>query len=1019
MAKIRAVARRRSLRSVQSESSHSSQATVSQLYLPGIPPQETADKLVKQLLKSFKKLELAAGKFASKLGITKTNILRTTLLPFLRLQPLLDSVLSPSSKLYDSFCSISTTVLGKWWRLLLAVLVSQNQVTSTDRNAYLECVSRILARREWACGDAELLDSYRVYLTSTLDYCISRLQALKVVPISMSAFVGKVFAYAYFYLPHVCNALLFLLNVKQSVVDSHLATLPRIPSQEIFVAQAAFPQTVSHLVDYRGLTDLLRQQRAAINSIVPPLKPVKGIRDPGGPWVRRWSSCDSDIFNSFFRHYITLCDVFLSGKTVLPAAFPGFHIIASHTYQIFAVLVTRILISLACKPSVPAKSLPPISKSRASGHPSQSPAVPAKNNSAPNGSTPPPPTSPNAASGATSNASLGTPLFNQTDTNYACIIKIFKTIRDISYSSISFASTLTRFIDLLLVNVARTISIYDFNKNGLLLNLVHEYSNHVFDASSMHWEFWLGCSYLMLSTHHVQIIMRNFAFLFNVWDHIPDHLPLTEYPEKIPHLRNWLTNPNESYKQNFSMWLTSTDVWSHFFTHWNPIVRSYYSRLLVWRVIGINNYESSSSIQTTRRVKNKLDAVFNTVCKELAALNEDSSFSLTTMNFVPDHPMVNRKFSIVANSKFAFLGDDLSALLAVSMRPSELRKTHPYEIFDEAIYTCTSLPSSPALHVNTSPQDLPKNTKNHNLINSLSRFFKILSTEESNEFPMVPPNQILSDRLDNSLLQSKRNSKSLSSLSTAPSMKSRSSSPSLMSFQSSLHSNADFSADSSVASDSDSSSLVSDCIGSSSSSSYSSSSSTAQPPELFKVPPEIVRPIFKFDIVMDQESLCEKYHMMQNANTAGKFFPHVKASNASLAAVPKSPKIPSVSIFLNSDIYNKFYITTENYMVEEDIYSDSERVEINRFNRALSKSIVSSSTWLNLGKSLNEWNSVVEEFERYLFNKVEADQENYIPVATDGEDATRVEIDEADYFTRIVPYLPIDNLTELKLLNAS
>lgn len=974
------------------------------------------ERIIKQMLKQFKKLELALGKFSSKNhGITKANILRTLLLPFLRLLPPLDATFAPNSKIYLSFVSLSTTVLGEWWRQLLVLLSAAvaslvSQVLTTDRSAYLECISRILARPEWTRADPATRQVFCHHLTDTLEFCINRLQLTKVVSISMSAFVGKVFAYAYFHLPNVCNALLFLLNVKQRTVDANTSGCPRVVSADLADAKRAFPKHLAHLIDYRGLAKLDRHKRLVINSIPPPKHPVAGIRDPGGSWVRRWCSSDSDIFNSFFRHYVSIVDSLIVTCPQLPLqAFPGFHIISSHVYQIFLVSINRILANLLKPPTLSKNSSPTSGGSQPKQQPVKS-VLPTDDTATLASSFP----------------------YKQNTSDYVSIIKLFKTIRDINYSCVEFSSQLTRYIDQLLINVAKTISIFDFNQNGILLNLVYEYSNHVLDTGNMNWEFWLGCSYLMLtSTHHVQTVLRSFAFLFNVWDKIPGYLSRHEFPQTVPHLQGWLLNVNESYKQNFSDWLTSSEVWLTYFIHWNGIVRGYYARLLVWRIMGVNNYQSSVSIKTTKRAKFKLDFIFESISKILSS--SELTTLLANLNFSADNPVVNRKFSILPiNSKFAYT-DDLMTLTAVTAIPktSDLRKTHPYEIFDEAIYTCTSLPSSPAQNPaspNGSSQAVDKVHRNHSLINSLSKFFKILSTEdgEAKPLPMIPPNRILGERNDKiSLLNKGRNSKSMTSISTLNySLKSRPSSPSLVSFQSSPNSNTDGSTDSSV--DLDSSSLLSDYHGSSSSSSYSSSSfQSSQPPELFKIPPEILRPVYKFDIVIDHEAAGEKFMMIQNANkdrNDSKFCRTNLLANLSFATMPKEPKVPAVSIYFNSDMFNKFYITREDYFIENDVMSEDDMVDLELFSKEFAKCLRTPTDLMAMGRSLNEWNQIVHEFEYYLFNKVEMDQANYLPITSNENSSlllTIVEINEAEYFKRIVPILSIDSFTEEKLLNAA
>lgn len=1004
-----------------SGSTTASDASTAALRPPPLPA-ALDDRIIKQKLKHFKKLELALAKFDAKhTGIVKANMLRTLLLPFLRLQQALDQVFPRSLKLYASFASILTAILAEWWRLILAALASHTAlVLVSDRSAYLECVSRILARPEWVCGDAESLAVYRRGLTDTLDYCISRLKALKVVPIFMSAFVGKVFAYSFFHLPEVAGALLFLLNVKQAMVDAcndsdsfgaaragakpAARNTPRTApgggggsgaegfsscsAETVAAARAAFPPHLGSWIDYHGLTSLEKAKRPAINAIPPPKHPVAGICDPGGAWVLRWCSSDSDVFISFFRHYMTIGSA-AADATVPLQLFPGFHIIASHMFHVFRLSINRILANMQ-KPSPVTQEL--------------------------------------ASSGDKRNnddrlLTVGFP-YKTTDTNYTSIIKLFKTSRDIDFSPIAHSATLNACFDAFLTSIARSITIYDFNKNGLLLNLVYEYSNHVIDASNINWEFWLGCCYLMLSsTHHVQAILRNLAFLFNVWDKIPHAFSRSQAPETVPYLKGWLLNPDMSYKLNFSTWLTSSHVWMLFFTHWSPLVRAQYFRLLIWRVIGINNYENSHSLQNTKRIRNKVCYIYDGIQRVLAS---DATGSLANLNFAPGAPMVNRKFGIVPmNPKLSSIDDIATVNTTTISKTSDLRKTHPYEIFDEAIYTCTSLPSSPAQYSNngTASPITSKIQQNHSLIGLLSKIFKLLSADESKDgaFAMSPPNRLRNDRMENNgSLAKSRNSKSLTSLSAAFSPTFKLSSTSLGSLRSSSGHTNENSTESSTTSGSESSSLLSDCLGSSVSSAHSSPSSIdQQPPELFRVPPEIMRPLFKFDLVIDHESASDKYLMMQRANAGNygsPFYPSKGMPNISHLTMPKEPRLPSVSIYLNSDIYNRFYITNECFLLDEEILSEADQKDLQNFSRNLLENMKSNAGIVILGKSLNEWNAIVDEFESYLFKRVETDQANYLP---DEDNTCPGDVDEQTYFQRIIPFLPIDNFTEAKLLNAA
>lgn len=889
------------------------------------------DKQIKQLLKQLKRLEVDLAKFTSKHpGVLKTNILRTTLLPFLR-SSTLEASFPPDSRIYKSLASISTVLLLKWWATLLAALTEKQQpVSSTDRNAYLECISRIIARHEWLHEDD--LREYQNMLVSTMEYCIDKLQVLKFVPIATSAFVGKVFAYSFFHLPKVSSALLFLLNVKQLTLEATNAFLPPAESDKL-----AFPSHVQSLVDFHGVADLPRRKKAFINAVPPPTHPVAGIKDPNGSWVRRWCNSDSDVFNSFLRHYIHIVEAMVASSTTPPplSSCPGFSVLLAHISQIFSMAISRIMSTKTTTPP-------------------NVPLVPGPRKE----SSPPPPDA----------------RIKQLDVYHNSIIKIFRILRDITYSDSLYSDELTKLIDLVFVNLAKQTSIHDCAKSGLVLNVFQEFCNHVTDVKIINWEFWLGCAYTMLShLDHLQMLLKNLAFLFNLWDLIPELLPRVTGQ---PHLE-WISDPNKSLKLNLTDWLVSNAMWLRFFAHWNPIVRSFYIKLLVWRVIGVNNLESSIGIQVTQKVEKMLLSSYQ------GFINNHGSFALT-----PDSPLVNRKFAILPTNlknEFLLINNHSSTTPSIIAKPSELRKTHPFEVFDEAIYSCSSLPTSPG-----QPPVRDERARGHSLVNSLGRLFKILSADDSESKRMVHSksnDDFSSLRPPSNLLRSKRNSVSLTSLSTAYL---RSLSPSIMSHQSTPTSLTDFSTELSITLDSDLSFADFEL----------SDPATTQPPELFRIPPEIIRPMYKFDITVDNDSLGERYTLMNTTNKSHRKF----SAPSERVRRLETPRIPAVTIFPNSDSFNKFFISTDNLLTTSEelgMFEPDDAVDLSGLQRACD--------WNNLGKSLAEWNVAVEEFHKFLVCKVEEEQ-NFDP---DGD------VSESKFLKKIIPFLPVDGSNEFKLINAA
>lgn len=1020
------------------------------------------DKLIKGLLKRYKKLEVSLNKFNSKKynhsnngAILKGNILRTSLLPFLRSSTYqLDELFTSDSPVYKSLSNVIVAIFIKWWNALISNLIFDNgsgngtnmpvlpktasvepincsNIPAVDRNAYLEAIGRIIAHPYWKFSDDT--ESYQVLLTSTLSYVIDKLGKLKNVTPPMGAFAGKVFAHAFFKLPNVSNALLFLLNVKQITFGDYQKKIPQ-PVIDFNNLKTAFPEHLHYLIGFQGLQNLTtRGQKCFMNCIPAPKHPVDGIKDPNGDWVRRWSCSDSNVFNSFFRHYISLVQTYLYEEetdTIEEVLFycPGFSIIISHIYQIFEVSVTRIT-STNCNP----RNLNSNGSNISAVNPTNATngsvvATTSSNNTtkskSTDSSTPPPPPPPAFSHN-----------MKQSDMYYNSIIKIFRTVRDIAYSATlndksidCVSATLVKTIDSCLIAIAKETTIHNFNKNGIVLSIVNEFINHIENNCSselkylVNWEFWLSCNYMMINyCDHVQSLLRNFAFLFNTWDLIPDTLSSFvtindgDDDKKSKNLTRqslkWITELEYSFKLNFVNFLISDEVFERFFTHWNPMVRAYYIKLLIWRIIGINNYQSSTLIQVSRNVQFKLNRAFEMLSRFTMTYN-----GKIELNYKPDNPLVNRKFGVVPiNIKDDYLSidersNDIYIPTATSLKPSELKKTHPYEVFDEAIYTCSnstmtngtrSDPTTPRGSTTDLSSNKPNSRigSNNSLVSSIGRLFKILSTDDNDNTTKTNNKRklqlndiqenVTSDLSDMATVNRvKRNSVSLTSLSTAYSFKSRSSSPSVMS-----HRSTPTSLTESSASTDDESVYSMDTLKTKSSSTSSSTNSSSSalfpnsynipPPELSRLPPEIIRPIYKFDVVVCHDSLNEKFAMIHTKNTlisrgiVNNSMFMSKSPSPVTSYFPLSPQIPFISIFVNSDTFkNRIYMNEEDGLFLETEFDTYYRDNnMNENNESFQNATFAQM--MNLGKSLNEFNVVVEEFKQFLSNRVEIDSMNY------------------------------------------
>lgn len=267
----------------------------------------------------FKYLDSEYHRFASKTGVNKANVLRLALLPFLRQQR-------------GEFVKISVEetmkrvrILQKWWVGILASLRDRERpVSGSDRSAYLEAVSGLVARNEWSQVTDSVRAEFRSLICDTLRYVVAKL-SLKTVPITFAAFAGKILAYAFFHAPGVAQVLLHLLGPSKSDIDR--------------ITKGSFSNVSPQYTDLDNAAELVRDsfpshigQLIACTSLPKQPSAPPQVHELYGPWARRWTAFNSDVFNSFFKHYYSIISSLLPAELPWNAhlAAPGLIIIHSY-----------------------------------------------------------------------------------------------------------------------------------------------------------------------------------------------------------------------------------------------------------------------------------------------------------------------------------------------------------------------------------------------------------------------------------------------------------------------------------------------------------------------------------------------------------------------------------------------------------------------------------------------------------------------------------------------------------------
>ncbi|ODV84322.1 hypothetical protein CANARDRAFT_29203 [[Candida] arabinofermentans NRRL YB-2248] len=663
-------------------------------------------------LLDFKKLEQTLHKFNSykKNSTTKTNILRLVILPYLRSntvpwtliqqpqQPNKSGTTSPD--IYsDKYVRLSTSVFLKWWSSLLASAKDIQHTASLDKNCYLESISRIISRFEWLYIEKkfayqDILAKHNELLLETFEFAISRL-SVKNISLSINAFIGKVFAYSFLKLPDISKGLLFLLTSK---VKNHedlynMVVLNKNPNNR-------FTPTITNLTKYSNilnensnkfpphLISLIRSairprqtkfkvEKAFLNSMYPPSEKIKGINDTKGLWCFRWASLDQiDLFCSFMRHYLTLSSFYLKrtnsrGSSVLEVfGLPGFSYLLTHLFEILDFQIMQ-------QTRQSQQNVSPVSGI----------------------------------------------LDLQVD-------KIMRLLRDfLSVCRHEFEPGLRvgviKNIDNVLKLLIYRTSIFEISKIDTIFEFWIKFvksQKEVFplESDDIDWEFWLNIQVKLLDSSNINIELRSISVLFQVWDYLPADIYLANHSNTY----SWVVDANENLKFNLGYYLINRTNWNRFFGHYLALVRGYYIRFLVWRLIGIG------SLNVTKPL-NFRDSIQLKRMSQLIYVNLSRSYKMCKdMEIKPVDPILNKKFVILPINAYS-----------EDSNKKETIRTHPYEILDDAVYSCANLSlsavaatSSPSSSLSLSSTSSPAQRLSTKFASTwVSKFFKKKDGEAEEE----------------------------------------------------------------------------------------------------------------------------------------------------------------------------------------------------------------------------------------------------------------------------------------------
>lgn len=467
-------------------------------------------------------------------------------------------------------------VLNRWWIGLLEMLNGRNgeSVSGNDRPAILEAATAIMIRPEWdlfplpsvarpskalrpslksrsttslgSTASEFLADSvyhniknaFEQNLLTQMTYVVNKMSTRN-VPASVVKFCGKAAAYAFFYCDGVAEILVRIWNISPEVLRRVVAENGIRRDADLKSASeriiARFPACL-HALSFRSLQTMAKHLR------IQPQMPIAIRHIPWqGPWVGRWTGRDTELFFTFAKAYFTfIC-------RLLPEDHTSEEIISTPAHALIQAQILNLL-DATMQNTVSHTPLNHLKEPHL----------------------------------MTFDDILG-----ETDAS-ATLLPLPGILRPMAENrliillrdSLSGAYTVTQkgrevfasTFELLLKASARRISVFDhdgcftlcdFMEEALVIIDRHHHTSGSFNLA-LDWAFWLEVMRKLMESQNTMTEIRLYALLYSLWG---------------------LIVLDETRKSEVCLeWLLREDFFQAQFSHWCPMVRAYFMRLLCWRV---------------------------------------------------------------------------------------------------------------------------------------------------------------------------------------------------------------------------------------------------------------------------------------------------------------------------------------------------------------------------------------------------------------------------------------------------
>lgn len=506
----------------------------------------------------------------------RANIVRTTLLVFLK-----QYSAHPSNKrLAAEDLDRRASILNKWWIGLLDMLDTRNiqEVAGLDRPAIFEGISGIMERPEWRCapsnfsplaermaytphirtpsgastasgGSEFILESVHhnirnmfVHNIHSQMILVADRMSVRNAPASLVAFCGKCCAYAFFFCPGMADVLVRQWEIPAAAIKQVMSILDiRQESQLKLVSDSIasnFPRCL-HSLKLMPSRHMIRKLQER------PVVPSTANIPWQGFWESRWTGKESDLFYIFLKHYHILASEFLPSppSKLERACVPGMVFICSQMLKnLNSTLHRQISHKKGGSHNDSPASFEDIIDAKATPFPT---AMQMRN------------IPPNASRLMAENRFimlLRDALEGRTTPCPAACLLFAESFTDVLKASVAATS---------LFNHDACFTLCDFLQEALVILVTFEL-NAALEVSLIDWAFWFKVLKRMSQSENTMTDIRLYALLFAIWPTLSTYGP-------------WRVSLCLDF-------LLEEEYFADKFNHWCPMVRTYYMRLLCWRI---------------------------------------------------------------------------------------------------------------------------------------------------------------------------------------------------------------------------------------------------------------------------------------------------------------------------------------------------------------------------------------------------------------------------------------------------